>query len=257
MNNFFANESVAPLVSIITPTYNSGKFILEAYNSILSQTYTNWEWVVTDDCSSDDTFMILSSLSDQDDRVKVYKSESNQGAGSARNISIKHASGRYIAFLDSDDLWLPNKLEKQVCFMSDNDLALSYTWYRKFTHYSGDLGEIRAPKTITYKQLLKTNVIGCLTAIYDTEKVGKCYMPLIRKRQDFGLWLFILKKTDRVAGLPEVLAKYRVDTGMTQNKVEVLKWQWKFYREVVGLSVVSSCYYFCHYAINGFLKYKK
>lgn len=141
--------------------------------------------------------------------------------------------------------------------MQENNLALSYTGYQKFTQNLDDLGIVIPPVTTSYKRLLKSNVIGCLTAIYDVEKVGKCYMPLIRKRQDFGLWLSILKKTDKVAGLPEVLAKYRIDTGMTQNKFEVLKWQWKFYREVVGLNTISAGYYFLHYAVRGFLKYKK
>lgn len=247
---------MSDLVSIITPSYNS-EYILETYESILNQTYSHWEWVITDDNSSNEFKAILDSLESKDSRVKVFYSDINQGAGAARNNSIKNANGRYIAFLDSDDLWLPNKLEKQIIFMQKNNLALTYTGYQKFSSDEGDLGLIIPPLTTSYNQLLKGNIIGCLTVIYDTETLGKCYMPLIRKRQDFGLWLSILKKTDNVVGLPEILAKYRIDSGMTQNKLEVLKWQWRFYKEVQKLNSFKALYYFTHYAIRGLIKSRK
>lgn len=165
------------------------------------------------------------------------------------------ANGRFIAFLDSDDLWHPEKLNKQVKFMIDCDISLSYTQYQKFDS-AGELGVIIPPDTVTYNELIFSNVIGCLTAMYDTHKLGKCYMPLIRKRQDMGLWLSILKNIPKAYCLQENLAKYRVDSGMTQNKLRVLGYQWRFYREVVGLSIFRSTYTFLIYSYKGFIKSK-
>ncbi|HBV76730.1 MULTISPECIES: glycosyltransferase family 2 protein [Vibrio] len=247
---------MSDLVSIITPSYNS-QYIFDTYNSILGQSYTNWEWVITDDNSEPEFKEELEKIEKIDHRVRIFYLDKNQGAGAARNNSIFHSKGRYIAFLDSDDLWLPEKLQNQISFMIKNELDLSYSGYQKFSSDGGDLGIIIPPPTTNYNQLLKSNIIGCLTAIYDTKNLGKCYMPLIRKRQDFGLWLSILKKTDQVAGLPDVLAKYRIDSGMTQNKFEILKWQWRFYRNVAKLGVIQSIYYFSHYAILGLIKSQK
>ncbi|WP_119968796.1 glycosyltransferase family 2 protein [Shewanella japonica] len=245
-----------PLVSIIMPSYNSSETISESIDSVLGQSYSNWELLITDDKSQDDTVNIIKQYAYKDDRIRLFENEENLGAGGSRNRSISSAQGKFIAFLDSDDLWYNNKLEVQISFMLKNDVALSYTWYQKFDT-NGDGGLVKPRLTVTYQQLLYSNVIGCLTAIYDAEKLGKRYMPLIRKRQDMGLWLNILKDIDFAHAVPQVLARYRVDSGMTQNKFKILKWQWLFYREVVNLNIIASIFYFTVYAFKGFLKHRK
>ncbi|USD29084.1 glycosyltransferase family 2 protein [Pseudoalteromonas sp. SCSIO 43201] len=243
-----------PLVSVVMPAYNSEKYIAKSIESVIAQTYQNWELLITDDRSSDSTQKIAEQYCATDKRIKLFVNKENAGAGVARNNSIMHAKGRYIAFLDSDDLWLTTKLEKQIAFMLEHNYALTYTSYQKFT---GDcyLGVVTPPLSTSYSKLLSSNVIGCLTAIYDTEIVGKQFMPLIRKRQDMGLWLKVLKITPKAYCLQETLAYYRIDSGMTQNKFLVLKWQWRFYREVVKLNFLNACYHFSIYSIKGFIKH--
>jgi len=240
-------------VSIISPSHDSFKTITQSINSILEQTYQNWELLITDDASTDNSTDVINHFVQKDERIKLFTLDKNSGAGAARNNSIKHAKGRFIAFLDADDIWLPTKLEKQITFMLDNEYAFTYTAYQKFDR-NGDLGVINPPAEVSYKQLLYSNVIGCLTAIYDTKYIGKQYMPLIRKRQDMGLWLTILEIVPKAYCLNEVLAKYRIDSGMTQKKWAVLKYQWLFYREVVGLSLFKTLNVFTIYAIKGYLK---
>lgn len=252
MNGNKCNE----LVSIIMPSFNSEKTISQSIESVLNQSYSNWELLITDDKSYDSTVKIISTYVENDKRIKFFSSEVNGGAGKARNNSIKMAKGRFIAFLDADDLWLPDKLFKQINFMLENRYLFTYSQYQKFSS-TAELGIIRPPKTISYQKLLYGNVIGCLTAIYDAESLGKHYMPLIRKRQDMGLWLEILKKVSKAYCYNEVLAKYRIDSGMTQNKFSVLKYQWLFYRQVVGLSFLQSLMKFTVYAYKGFIKSKK
>lgn len=243
-----------PLVSIIMPAYNSEMHISESIKSVMQQTYKNWELLITDDRSTDNTQQIVNTFAETDHRIKLFINERNGGAGVARNNSIKQANGRFIAFLDSDDLWQPTKLEKQISFMLKNGYAFTYTAYQKFSQ-NNLLGVVNPPNYTTYSSLLSSNVIGCLTAVYDAGLLGKNYMPLIRKRQDMGLWLEILKNTEKAFCLNEVLSLYRIDSGMTQNKFKILKWQWRFYRDVVNLNFLSACYYFILYSIKGFVKH--
>ncbi|MDX7704046.1 glycosyltransferase family 2 protein [Aeromonas caviae] len=247
--------NIEPLVSIIMPTYNSASTISEAINSVILQRYTNWELIVTDDCSTDDTKDILINYVKNDSRIKFLCNQVNSGAGFSRNRSIDAAKGKYIAFLDADDLWLENKLSNQISFMEKNGYLFSFSSYQKFSK-DGDGGVVVAPSSVTYQQLLYGNVIGCLTAVYNAEVLGKKKMPLIRKRQDMGLWLTLLKECDAAYSLPDVLAKYRTDTGMTQNKINTAKYQWEFYRTVVQLNLFKSSWYFCWYALNGLLKHR-
>lgn len=247
--------NIEPLVSIIMPTYNSASTISEAINSVILQRYTNWELIVTDDCSTDDTKDILINYVKNDSRIKFLCNQVNSGAGFSRNRSIDAAKGKYIAFLDADDLWLENKLSNQISFMEKNGYLFSFSSYQKFSK-DGDGGVVVAPSLVTYQQLLYGNVIGCLTAVYNAEVLGKKKMPLIRKRQDMGLWLTLLKECDAAYSLPDVLAKYRTDTGMTQNKINTAKYQWEFYRTVVQLNLFKSSWYFCWYALNGLLKHR-
>lgn len=170
---------------------------------------------------------------------------------------ISAARGRYIAFLDSDDQWLPNKLETQLRFMKDNDVAFSYGAYEKINETGEVVGTVGVPDRVAYKDILKVCSIGCLTAMYDTERLGKVYMPLIRKRQDLGLWLRILKKESYAYGMQQVLGQYRLrQDSISANKLSAAKYMWKLYREVEALGIIPSSYYFIHYAVNGVLRTK-
>ncbi|MDE1489882.1 glycosyltransferase family 2 protein [Xenorhabdus bovienii] len=239
------------LVSVIMPCYNSGEYIEQSIQSVLSQNYINFELIIIDDYSSDNSVEKIKKFHDK--RIKLIVSKKNGGAGISRNIGIEQAKGRFIAFLDSDDLWKPNKLKDQINFMKENNFSLTYSRYQKFC--TEGLGKvITPPSTTTYKKLLYCNVIGCLTAIYDTKQLGKHYMPLIRKRQDMGLWLNILKTCKIAYCYPENLAYYRTDSGMTQNKINVAKYQWIFYREELKLNLIKTLWYFTGYAINGVIR---
>ncbi|ELA6608646.1 MULTISPECIES: glycosyltransferase family 2 protein [Vibrio] len=243
------------LVSIIMPSYNSDGTILESIQSVLSQTYKNWELIIVDDRSTDNTWQVIQTYADKYDNIRVYQNKENLGAGASRNFAIKKARGRFIAFLDSDDLWTEDKLAEQIPFMLENNYPLTYTHYSRFTSEE-ELSVVTAPEYTTYKKLMYSNVIGCLTAVYDAQALGKRYMPLIRKRQDMGLWLDILKDTPKAYCLPKPLAKYRMDSGMTANKFSVLSYQWKFYRDVVGLSLPRSLFTFSVYAVKGTMKHR-
>lgn len=243
------------LVSIITPSYNSSFFIDKTINSILAQSYKNWELIIIDDCSRDNSCELIQHYVDQDPRINLIRLETNSGAAVARNVGIENATGRFIAFLDSDDIWLPEKLEKQVQFMLENDYALTYTRYHQVNENGELVGELYFPPQINYRKLLKTCVIGCLTAMYDTHKLGKVYFPLIRKRQDFAMWLKILKQIDYAYCVPEDLASYTVRSdSISANKWKAAKFNWKLYRDIEQLDIISSIYYFSHYAIRGIFR---
>ncbi|OOE93003.1 glycosyltransferase family 2 protein [Salinivibrio sp. IB643] len=245
----------APMVSIIMPSFNCEDTIVESVNSVLSQTYKNWELIIVDDASTDDTWRVVSRFVDEYDRIKAYSNSENKGAGWCRNFAIEKARGRFIAFLDSDDLWKEDKIEKQISFMLENNYALTYTYYQRLDG-SDVLDIVKAPLETDYNKLLFSNVIGCLTAVYDTKKLGKRYMPLIRKRQDMALWLHILKDIPTAHCLPEVLASYRYNNGMSSNKLKVLSYQWELYRKVIGLGLMKSLFVFSVYAYKGFLKHR-
>ncbi len=244
------------LVSIIMPSFNSSKTITSSIKSVLAQKYENWELIITDDCSLDNTLELIQEFSRSDERIKVFSLGENSGAGIARNNSIEQAKGRFIAFLDSDDMWCEDKLLKQVDFMLNGNYGLTYTSYSKIDSNGDIKKKIIPPSKINYKQLLKSNVIGCLTAMYDVKIVGKVYMPIIRKRQDMALWLNILKKIDFAYCLQENLAYYREGhTSLSSNKIKILKSQWFFYREYLELSFPLATYYFFNYIYKALIKH--
>jgi len=247
------------VVSIIIPSYNSSEFIAQTIESVLVQTYRDWEMIIVDDVSSDHSIEIVEEYVKKDDRIRLIKLEQNSGPAVARNRAITEAQGRYIAFLDSDDLWHKDKLSKQISFMQEYDIALSYTGYYRIEEESGEIiDQVNIPTKVDYFELLKQNIIGCLTAIYDTEKIGKVYMPDIRKRQDFGLWLDILKKVPYAYGIDEPLAYYRMRiSSVSSNKIQASKYNWKLYREVEKLPLHKAIYYFGWYTYRSILKYKK
>ncbi|WP_404401811.1 glycosyltransferase [Idiomarina seosinensis] len=243
------------LVSVIMPSFNSATCIERTIRSVQAQTHANWELLITDDCSTDNTVEIVESLAKSDARIKLSRLPNNSGAAVARNEAIKRAKGRYIAFLDADDRWLESKLEAQITFMQQHSVALCYSAYHTIKDGSR-VNTFIPPASIGYKDLLKTCSIGCLTAIYDVQYVGKRYMPLIRKRQDFALWLDILRDGTVAKGLKKPLAEYTLGGGISQNKLKVLQYQWSVYRDVEKLSLLTSCYYFFCYGINGLIKYR-
>jgi len=232
------------LVSIVTPVFNSEKYIDACIASVLAQTYENWEHIFVDDCSSDTSRAIIKSYEAREPRIKYHCLEKNSGAGIARNKAIELAQGDYIAFLDSDDLWYPEKLKKQLVFMQKNGYHFTFTDYNMINENGQKLSKLmKAKPVLTYKKALFKNPIGCLTAMYDVDFFGKEYMPVIRKRQDYGLWLKLLKKTNGY-GLNECLASYRMgNESISANKLALIKYEWKLYREVEGLSWVKSSFY--------------
>lgn len=248
---------LSKLVSIITPLYNCSSFLEKTILSVLSQTYGNWEMIMIDDCSQDNSFEIAQRYAELDPRIKVVFLSENSGAAVARNKGIETAQGRYIAFLDSDDEWLPHKLETQIAFMQANNYSFTFAAYDKVDESGNVFGHVGAPNKITYFDLLKSSSIGCLTAVYDTEYFGKVYMPLIRKRQDLALWLQLLKKTKYAYGLNETLGRYQVrQNSISADKRSAALYQWRVYRDVEHLGLVQSCYYFIHYAVRGLFKTK-
>lgn len=233
------------LVSIITPSYNCAAFIGETIESILAQTYQNWELLITDDCSTDNSREIIEGYAVKDSRIRLFKLDKNSGAGVARNNSIKEAKGRYIAFCDSDDRWYPEKLEKQLKYMRSKDCAMSYTSYMTVDESDKITGIVVCPKNETLRKMCKDDKMGFLTVIYDSEKTGKVYMPILRKRQDWALKLKILQKCGEAWGMKEPLAYYRRHEGsISNNKRSLIKYNIAVYQEVLGWSKIRSNLYF-------------
>ena len=244
------------LVSIITPSYNSEKFISETIKSVLNQTYKNWEMLITDDGSTDNSYEIINKICEKDSRIKLF-SIKNAGPAVARNNSIKYAKGKYLAFLDSDDLWMPEFLSTSIKFITKSE-GFIFSSYKRCNEITlkEQYKDFIVPENVTYMDILKTNSISCLTAFIDIEKLGKEYMPEVLYRQDMGLWLKYLKKINYAKGIKETLAIYRIrDNSHSRNKKKLLKPQWYFYRHVENLSLVTSVYLMIVWGYRGFKKY--
>lgn len=241
------------LVSIITPTYNCGKFIGETIESVQNQTYQNWEMIIIDDQSTDNTKETVSRYSDKDHRIKYYLLEENSGAAVARTKAMELASGKYMAFLDSDDLWDSSKLIKQISFMKNNNYSFTCTAYEQIDEASKSLNRVikTIPKT-DYNRLLLDCPVGNSTVMYDVEKLGKFQVPNIRKRNDDALWLQILKKEKNIYGMNDVLMKYRIrENSISSNKLQLVKYHWILYREIENLSILRSLF---HITVWAFIK---
>ena len=245
-------------VSIITPVYNSENYLRECIDSVLSQTYKDFEHILVDDCSNDNSATIITDYALKDNRIKYIKLKKNSGAGVARNKAIERATGRYIAFLDSDDFWESCKLEKQLNFMRSNNYQFVYSQYyvikENVPHYI-----VQSPSRVDFSKMLKNDYIGCLTAIYDVQEIGKIFMPDIRKRQDWVLWLRILKKVDYAYGLQEPLAYYRTgNSSLSNGKIGLLKHNFNVYHKELNMTYFKSifmmiqflCYYFSYKVIS-------
>lgn len=246
------------LVSVITPTYNCGKFIAETIESVQKQSYSKWEMIIVDDCSTDNTKDVVEQYQQQDSRIKYYCLAENSGAAIARTKAMELACGQYIAFLDSDDLWMPEKLKKQIRFMIDNDYAFTNTAYQHMSEDGTLLDKILKviPKT-DYNRLLLDCPVGNSTVMYDVNKMGKFIIPNIRKRNDDALWLAMLKKEKYIYGLPEVLMKYRLrKNSISSNRWSLIKYNWQLYREVEHLSIFTSVWHICWWGVIKVFKLK-
>ncbi|HET8963069.1 MAG TPA: glycosyltransferase family 2 protein [Chitinophagales bacterium] len=242
-------------VSVITPVYNAAKSITKTVKSVLHQTLQSFEIILINDASTDNSLEIITALAQSHAQISIINLQQNGGPGIARNAGIKRAKGKYIAFLDADDTWHPEKLEKQLDFMEANNYLLTYTWYETLQSKTNNRKIILAPASVTYKQLLKNNTIGNLTAIYNAETLGKVYMPELRLRQDWGLWLTILKTGITGYCLPEILATYHTSgNSLSANKWKVAKYNWQILRNYQQLSLFASIWYFIHFL---FFKTKK
>ncbi|MBC5838489.1 glycosyltransferase family 2 protein [Flavobacterium muglaense] len=227
-----------PLVSILIPTFNSEQFIAGAIRSVQDQTYSNWEIILVDDCSSDATLSIVKAVALIDHRIYYTTLDNNSGTGVARNNALAAAKGRFIAFLDADDLWKPEKLQKQVDFMLSHNLPFTFSFYDLIDESGKSLHKrVEAPIPLTYNQLFFCNYIGNLTAIYDVNYFGKIPISSIRKRQDWMLWLAVLKKSRKATAVPESLAYYRIrENSISTSKINLIQYNFAVYRQFHGFS---------------------
>ncbi len=233
------------LVSIVTPSYNSSKHLSECINSVINQTYTNWEMIIVDDCSSDDSFQIAKEFSQTDSRIKTLQNNENKGSAISRNRAIKEAKGKYIAFLDSDDSWKPGKLEKQISYMETTGALFTYGDYLVVDKNTGEVVKsIDIPDQLSYKDLLRSCPIGCLTAAFNREVLGKVYMPNIRQGQDWGLWLALTRDGTKAYKYPGREAFYRVgENSLSANKFQKGINMYRIYKEEEKLGVLGSFWY--------------
>lgn len=242
------------LVSIITPSYKTAKFIRETIESVLNQTYKNWEMLIVDDCSNDGTKEIVESY--QDERIKYCENPKNQGAALSRNRALQMAKGKWIAFLDSDDLWEPQKLEKQVAFMEENNYNFSYTRYIQIDENSMPIGkEVFGPKKITKRKMFGYCYPGCLTVMYNQEEIGLIQIPDLRKRNDDAMWLKVVKKSPCYL-LDEQLAKYRIRKGSISNvkKTTLIKHQFNVFYISEGYGKIKAFLFTLRVLFNGVMK---
>lgn len=244
------------LVSIITPAYGTEYFISATIESVIAQTYLHWELLIVDDCSPDKLSDIVKDYAAKDSRVKYLKMSKNGGPANARNLALDTAKGRYIAFLDSDDLWHPEKLSKQLAFMEKNDFAFTYTAYQRIKVSGEKYPFINSiPGKISYHGLLKNTVIATLTVILDKSKIQNINMTHGWGYDDYVLWLEILKTGKDAYGLNENLAYYRVmDRSVSSNKPRALKWVWHIYRKQQKINPLMSLFYIVNFSVNALMK---
>ncbi|MGN0060798.1 MAG: glycosyltransferase family 2 protein [Alloprevotella sp.] len=247
------NES---LVSIIMPSFNSATYIAESIESILRQTYTDWELLVVDDCSTDETIAIVSQYAAQDKRIRLFRLEKNMGSGHSRNHGMTNAEGRYLAFCDSDDLWLPHKLERQMAFMRERECGIVYGSYLVCNDDGERCGIIIAPKRQTLQQMKRDSKIGFLTVVIDTQKCPKIPMPTLRKRQDWAYLLMILQHCGVAYAVQEPIAIYRHrKTSLSAKKFGLIAYAIQVYQLVFGYTKVQAyAYLFCVFLPNYFWK---
>ena len=244
-------------VSIITPVYNASHFLEKTAESVFNQTYSDWEWILVDDCSTDNSWDMLQELKNRDCRVRIYKNSVNVKQGKTRNFAIEKASGRFIAFLDSDDIWHNDKLKIQIKFMLDNNYYFTHTSCGYLDEQGNKIkSTFRVSPIVNYQHLLKSTEILCLTAVYDSEKIGKYYMPEYDTREDYVLWLSILKNGINCYGIDKELAYYRLVKGShSSKKARLILMHVTLLKKTQGLNTIQALYYTMHWAVRGFVKY--
>lgn len=246
-----SNKSInEDLVSIVMPAYNCSDFLGITLDSIIDQTYKNWEVIVVDDCSTDNTAEVVKEYMKKDERVKYHKLDKNSGAAVARNTAVELARGKYMAFLDSDDVWFPEKLSKQISFMEENNYLFTCTSYTKIDEEGKYLNRtIGVRKQSKYDDILKKNP-GNSTVIYNAEVIGKVTIPNIRKRNDYVMWLSVVKKAEMLYGMEEPLASHRIRNGsLSKKKANLVGYHWKVYREIEKLSLLKSSYLIIYWVV--------
>lgn len=251
---------ISDLVSIITPNYNSGKFLEQTIEQVFSQTYTNWEMIIVDDCSTDRSYEIAQQYGENDLRFKFIRMEKNSGAAICRNKAIELAKGEYIAFLDSDDVWLPEKLEKQIRFMKAKDCDFSFSEYEHIDENGKSLGvKAKVINRLTYWKLMLHTFTGCLTVMYNQQRIGKIYGPNVKRNEDKALFLKVLKKTKKACGIKEVLALYRISgNSASRKKIKLIKPYIEILHKHEGLNYLLSWIFLCFHTVwKMFFKYKK
>ena len=239
-------------ISIITATYNSEEHILDTYYSIASQSFENWEWLVTDDCSSDNTLDLLYALAKKDSRVSIFSNSKNSGAAVSRNRSLSHVTGDFVAFIDSDDLWHKNKLSNQMSFMLENEIDFSFTAYELIDengHFLGKQVDSNQIGSFSYEDMLKKKAtLGCSTVMLNFSSFHDVSMPLIRTGQDYATWLKLLKSGNRAYVYSEVMTKYRIRAdSISRNKLGKAIRQWSIYRDIEKLNLIKAAYCYCFY----------
>lgn len=249
------------IVSIIMPAHNASATIVSAIESVMEQTYKQWELLIIDDCSSDETFSLVTAYVEKDKRIKLFQTDKSVGKPFyPRNVGIKNATGRFIAFLDSDDLWLPTKLEKQIPLFNEKNVGIVFSYYEKFTNnqsYAETHRVVKSPATVSFKTALYGNPIGNLTGVYDTKKVGKIFYEDVG-HEDYVLWLSILKRGVIAKNTNSVEARYRVaEKSVSSNKSKAASWTWNIYRKTLGLNVLKASYFYVFYMIKGLWKFLK
>ena len=246
------------LVSIITPLYNSSQFISQTIDHVIRQTYTDWEMLIVDDCSTDDSSAIVQKYAEKDKRIKFIQLKTNAGAAIARNKAIELAKGDFIAFLDSDDLWLPNKLEEQLHSMEAGKSTFSHTSYALFDEKNNPLNtRTICNEWITYKDLIKYNWMGTSTVMYNASVLGKHYMHDLRNRQDWALWLRLIKHSGEALFVDKPLTKYTVrSNSVSSNKLKLIKFHWLIYRRVENFNPLLSAAYLIRNLISHLRKGK-
>lgn len=249
---------MSELVSIIMPSYNTGCFIKETIESVLAQTYSNWELIIVDDCSTDDTDDVVSQYL-SDNRIHYLKNDVNSGAAMSRNRALREAKGKWIAFLDSDDLWEPDKIQKQISFMTENGYHFSYTNYIEIDEESNPNGKsVSGPKRITKHGMYNYCWMGCLTVMYDADAVGLIQIADIKKNNDYAMWLKVCKKANCYL-LNETLARYRKRSGSISNHgyMKLIKWHYKLYREADEKNIIVASFDTARNLLFGFYKKKR
>ncbi len=253
------HQGGAPLVSVVMPSYNAAAYIREAIESVIGQTVTDWELIVIDDGSADDSLQIAQSYAAKDPRVRVMRNEQNAGVARTRNRAIEAAQGRYIAFLDSDDAWYPEKLQRQLRLVQDTGADMAYCSYAIVDHNSAKVRpDYMVPEKIEYNGLLKENVIACSAMLIKAEIVKDIRFNTDFYHEDYVLSLEILRAGYKAVGCREVLMHWRYfESSRSFNKKNCTKNRWRIYRDYLGLPLCKSLYLFGHYAVAGLKKYRK